>query len=577
MESVWSGGGRLERLRGDGARLALALGAVVALQILVILAGDSRFGSGSDAGGRAASIAAAVDNGGCDHDLGYWAADADPSGVHHPLTRSDASSGRYLQPTDVVYVCAAATSALFGPAMALAVSVLGVVMAAAGAWLLDRASGGAGWLALALTGGVGSIAFYGADTWEHAPAAGAAILGTALLIRTSGYTSGVIGGALWGLAVAFRLETGLVALALALVLALTAPLRRALLRSWPRQALFAASALVVVAGDRILERAVLSSGIRDSRVVGSAGGGGGQIAGAASNVGQRARDVLVTNLGTRPDDTDVLAFAVGAVFCAALGLLAVDLVRGSLGHRIRYGGAAVIALVLLLSTVDRGFVPGMFVAAPLAVVGVVVAVRSGPSGPVPPALARAALVALPVIWAFQWVGNLTAQWGGRYQLVSAGLLTVAGIAGLRDRWHTFGGRVILAAAVWIGLLGLAWHVERTMLIAEPFDDLAEVPCDGVLVSAEEFFLREGGGLDAVQQQQLGDCALLTSTPASAVDALGVAAEMGVRRGTVVYRGTGSVAASSLRPWTIESVTADRLGRLPVTVVEVRLASNTRSP
>ena len=91
----------------DNPRVALALAClgIVVVQVFVLVAGDSRVFSGSDSGGRAAAVAAASENGGCDHDLGYWAADADPKGRAHPMFNTVAVDGRFIQPVTLPYVC----------------------------------------------------------------------------------------------------------------------------------------------------------------------------------------------------------------------------------------------------------------------------------------------------------------------------------------------------------------------------------------------------------------------------------------------------------------------------------------
>ncbi len=554
--------------RRDGARLVVALVALAVIQMLVITLGDSRFASGSDAGGRAAAVVAAVENGNCEHDLGYWASEADPAGNHHPLVNTERSGEAYVQPVDILFVCGASlSSSLLGQPFALVLSVAGVLMAGAGAWLLDRSSGGSGWLALFLVGGVGTVAFYGADVWEHAPAAGAAVLGTALLLTRSGMGAAVIGGTLWGLAIAFRIETGIVALALACVLALTPSLRTPLLKRWPRQAVFSVLVGSVLLFDRWLEQALISSTVRDARIVGDSGGAG-QVARAGGELGQRLRDVLVTNIGVIANDVDPQVFLIGALYCASLLVLALD-VTGIRFRRLHVGAATTVIVVLALKVVSGGFVPGMFVAAPIAAVGAVSAWRGRPGDGLPVALARAALLALPIVWFFQWTGTLTAQWGGRYQLTSGALLTVAGLSALRSGWERPAARVLVGVAVVVGALGLTWHVERTDDVAEVFAELGEVPCDGVLVSAQRFFLREGGGTEAVQAQKLDDCRLLSADPATVPRALTVARTLGIDRATILYRGQGTIDAGALQPWKVQSTSFDDLGRIPVTILQVQ--------
>lgn len=553
-------------------RLLLALLAVAALQIVVVTAGDSRFGSGSDAGGRQAAVAAAEANGGCDHDLGYWAADGDPEGAFHPLANTERVGDRYVQPADIAFVCGSAAASSLGASFGLSLSILGVVLAALGAWMLDRASGGGGWLALVMVGALGAVAPYGADVWEHAPAAGAAVLGTALLLTDRRLGTGAIAGVLWGAAVSLRIETGIVAAALALVLLVTSDQRRRLLRLWPRHLLFGASALATLFADRFLEEQVLTSGVRDARLVGGGGaGGGGQVAQAGADLGQRLRDVFVTNLGVLANDRDLAAVVLGVIFIAALAVLAASVLRGRPEGLPVVAAGIVAGAVVVQRFLDRGFVPGMFAAAPLAMLGALVAVQRRAGAPISAVLARAALLALPVVWVFQWTGSLTAQWGGRYQLTSSAFLTVAALPALRSGLRRTSGRTLVGVAVAVGLLGLSWHAERTHRTADAFERLRDVPCEGVLISAQRFFLREGGGLRDIQRQQLGDCRLLSADPASVPGALAVAAHLGHRQAMVVYHGIGEIDPRSLAPWTVESVGTGELDpELPITVVGLSL-------
>lgn len=568
------GDSRLFHSLGDD-RIALigALGLLLLVQLLVIGAGDSRFSSGSDAGGRAASVAAAVRNGGCDHDLGYWAADADPSGGSHPLVNTERAGDAYVQPTDILYVCAAAAgSSVFGSAFPLLLSVLGVMMAAVGAWSLDRIAGGRGLVSFALVGGLGTVSFYGSDVWEHAPAAGAAILGTALLLGRQGAWSALAGGALWGIAVSLRIETGVVAMAIGAVLIATPQLRRRFLEGWTRTLVFLATGVGVLTADRVLERVVLSSNVRDARAVGgvaAGGGGGGQVGQAASELGQRTSDILLTNIGIVAR-SDLYTYLLGTIYCLSLLGLALDHVGVRIGRALLGLCSIVTVLVVGLVVVDPGFVPGMLVAAPLSILGAIVAVQRGAQPMVHVAIARAALLALPVIWTFQWTGSLDAQWGGRYQLTSAGLLTVVGVSVLNRHRPSWSGRVLLGAAVAIGAMGLGWHVERTLAIAEVFEEMSELECNGVLISADEFLLREAGGTTEIQSQKIDGCRLLSTTIPQVPQALSIAEREDVRQATIIFRGHGSVDDELFEPWRKLSTVQTSLGRIPVTLVEVDL-------
>src|SRR3546814_14192021 len=72
--------------------------------------------------------------------------------------------------------------------------------------------------------------------------------------------------------------------------------------------------------------------------------------------------------------------------------------------------AAVIVLVIFNRVTPLGFLPGAFIAAPVAVVGAAVALRSS-EPPTVRALARGALLSMPLVWVFQWTGAPAAPRG----------------------------------------------------------------------------------------------------------------------------------------------------------------------
>ena len=61
---------------------------------------------------------------------------------------------------------------------------------------------------------------------------------------------------------------------------------------------------------------------------------------------------------------------------------------------------------------DLGFVPGLFVAFPVAIAGLRVRCRTSDQRVV----IAIALVSLPIVYLFQFLGGAGPQWGGRYTL-----------------------------------------------------------------------------------------------------------------------------------------------------------------
>ena len=435
--------------------------------------------------------------------------------------------------------------------------------------MIDRHGGGTGWRGAVFVGVLGPVAFYGADLWEHAPSTGAAVLGTACLLSRTDRWTGLLGGALWGIAVSFRLEAGIVAVALGLVILFTPALRLFLMRAKIRAALFTVAAVSVFVVDRLLEQLVLASAVRNDRVVGPGPSGGGLAGQVGSDLGQRVRDVLVTNVGIIANDRDIGGFVLGTLYLAALVVLSIGVTGRRLPRWIRVLSIVWVVIVSLMIAVDPSFVPGMFVAAPLAALGAVCASARGPSSSVPLALGRAGLLSLPLIWAFQWTGSLSAQWGGRYQLTVAAFLTLSGLPAMRNTRDRSAALTLVGASVVVGLVAMVWHVERTNDIGPVFAELASVECPGqLIVSTHEFLIREGGGTGPVQEQRLGNCRLLSTTPAGAIDALDVALETGREAATILYAGSVDRSRLELDHWDIDSVELLDAGRIPLTVVQV---------
>ena len=69
------------------------------LVLVVVFAGDPGVHSGSDAGGKAATVAAMAEPGRDGVDLGYWAESADPDGDLHPLYNTYRTSQGWVQVT----------------------------------------------------------------------------------------------------------------------------------------------------------------------------------------------------------------------------------------------------------------------------------------------------------------------------------------------------------------------------------------------------------------------------------------------------------------------------------------------
>lgn len=544
----------------------LLLALVLLAQLLVLFLSAPRSYSGSDAGGRAAAVAAAADRGSCDHDLGYWAAPWDPTARVHPMVNTLAVDDRFVQPSAILFVCAASPLAsTFGLDGALVLSIAGVLAAAAGAWMLERTFGGSGTWSLVLVGLIGPVAFYGTDIWEHALAAGAALLGTGLLVRGLGREgrwrlAALSGGLLWGLAVTLRTETALVAVSLGVAFVLIGDTRGRVMRAW-REVLVSISAVgAILILDAWLEATVIGTGYRTDRA-------GGRVSGATDASTAWINDVAATTVGFVANDTDVAVMAYGGLFVLAVLVLGAAIAT----TRVSPSNEVVVAVVIGALLVGRlarglGFVPGMLTAAPVAVIGLwTLRQRAAPVR----AVALGAILCLPAVWALQWRGNLIAQWGGRYVLLSGALLTVCGVVELDAHPRRWVRTVLLGAAVAVGLFGTAWKVDRSHVADEVISDLEEVSCDDVLVITEPFIPREGGAHADLREGRLGgDCRFLSARPGDLSHALDVAQAVGVAEVTVLTSPLGDGLVASLGIEGVRDVGSLHLGTLQFRRFEV---------
>ncbi len=460
-----------------------AVAALVALYLGVAALGDTRAYSGSDAGGKAATVKVMAERGDWDPDVGYWAASADPEGRLHPLVKTGRIGDRWIQAASLPMVLASVPLwNLAGPPGLLALPIAGAVLAATAARRLARTLGArTGWPAFFLVGAASPVAFYALDFWEHAPALGLFLLAVSLLLGPDVSRRAAVGGGLAaGAAVAVRAEMAIYLLVLSLVVAAVGECRRQWLRR-PLLAVASAGVAAAVLGlHQALERAVLGAGIQTARV-------GSQASSVGSSLGERARDAAVTSVGLFADDSRS-ALLLGGVAVASLVGLGLVACRGT---AVLWRPAAVLSggLMLFRMVGGLGFVPGSLASAPVGGA----AVAASPASARLRVVVAGALVALPLVWAVQWTGDLVPQWGGRYTLATGALLTVAGSVALeRSGWRRPAAVVLVALSVAMAGYGLAWHVERTNFYGAVTERIAREPADVAVVSALNHLGREVG-------------------------------------------------------------------------------------
>ena len=402
---------------------------------------------GTDTGGKVATFEVMAERGRFDPDVGYWAERWDPDGSLHPLAyTSHTSSGRWVNVTTLpalwvgwrLYDVGGYRAALLVPmAGSLAAAFAGLALLRRLGVADDRWAWG-GFLVVALAS---PLTIYALDFWEHS-------LGVALM-------------------------------AWAVVLLVDA--RSSASRSrWVRVAgggVLVTAAAVPLVGNEVVERAVVGSTIRASRVAGTA-------AAVGDLPTDRVREAAITLFGFEGSD---LGIVLGATAC---GLLVLAAVRRDLGVAVVAAVAAGGLFLVRVGVSGLGFVPG------LATAWILPAHAAGrPStggGDTAPRrfVLVVALGAVPLVLATQFRGGAGPQWAGRYLLTSGLLLAVVGWSALAAR-PAFLRAAFVGLAVAVTAFGLAWTRTRTHDVERTIAALETRP-EPVLVSGVFHLAREGG-------------------------------------------------------------------------------------
>jgi hypothetical protein len=480
---VWR---RIGRVLRQPLLAGLLLGGVY---LLLSFAMSPRGYLGTDTGAKVATLDVMVTRGQWQPGIGYWAEDHDPTGRLHPILDARPSDGDWVHVTTLpMLLLGRPLYAAGGYRLALLLPMAGAIAAAFASRSIARravstADEGVGWTAFWVVGLASPIAVYALDFWEHAPGVACMVGAVALLAaildgsRHRGWA--VAAGALLGASATMRTETFVYALvAVGLACAALLWTSRSL---WPPTAVGALAVAGFAApwfGNVLLERA-LGGNDRGARVAGATRGA------AVADLAHRAREAWTTLLALRPADRSELA---GLLFAA---LVVAALVYSRRSKERVAAGLLVVAGALQGLAILSGlnFVPGMLVAAPIAVVGVVWWPRAGSVG------ARyslaVAVTSLPLVWLFQFLGGAGPQWAGRYALSSCILLVALGVAAL----HRSDSRVLAVGLIGLSALvttsGVLWLAERSHAVDDYFEMLVRRPED-VVVVRNGFFVREGG-------------------------------------------------------------------------------------
>ena len=268
-------------------------------------------------------------------------------------------------------------------------------------------------------------------------------------------------------------------------------------------------------------------------------------------MGDRLNEALVTLLGAKGDTLASALIGLGVVGAVVIAARAER--RGERGVAMAVLALAALPYVAGALT-DLSFVPGMLVAFPLAIGALLVPPRGKAQ-----LVVVMAVGALPLVWAFQYLGGAGPQWGGRYILTSGVLLGVVATVRLRDDLPVV-ARGLTVLSIGVAALSVVWLGVRSRSVERLFDDLVAVDAD-VMVSRGAFLLREGGAATTGQRWLSVDSETTFKT------AIDVAERSGASTLAVVEYGTEDVPDAAIPDgWTVvERRTFDLTGS-PVGVV-----------
>jgi hypothetical protein len=482
-----TGSPRSGALRAWLTRPLVACLVLLAVYATITLAfNDPRGTLGTDTGGKLATLHVMDREGSLVPEIGYWATAADPKGDVHPIFYTFQVDGKWVNVTTLPMVYAAyPLFELGGDRAVLLIPMLGSVLCALAARALARRLGpGTGWTAFWVMGLLSPVAIYALDFWEHSVGLALMLWGVYWLLRAGAPSARVrtaaIAGALFGAAACMRTEALVYLVVCAGVMLLAWLWRTRSLRTTIARgvAVLAGAAVPLLLNDA-LERLVLGGTIRAGRAADTAAD-----AGVSATV--RVQEAFTTFLGmNRFSHTADYVFGALIVVCVALGVR--SLLRAG-DDRIPVGASAALAAALFLYLVGfssgLGFVPGLLTASPFAAVGLFVGWRADVR-----IITVMALVALPVVWVFQYSGGAGPQWGARYTLLSGALLLVAAAVVL-DRHRSALVAACVVAALVTGF-GLTWLSVRSTWAAHGIEQLVDRH-DQAVISGEAHVLREGG-------------------------------------------------------------------------------------
>jgi hypothetical protein len=442
----------------------------------------------ADSGGKLATMRVMEQRGALDPDIGYWAADDDPDGELVPLHYTGPSGDGFVQASTLPMLYAAfPLYDVGGTRAALLLPMLGGVLSALAARALALRLGRdrtAGWIAFWAVGLATPVALYAVSFWEHTLGLAAMLWGIVLALdlveRPERAWRALAAGVLFGGAAAMRTEALVYAAVTgAAVLAVLAARRVRVTRIVADAAVAFTGLVVVLASNHALEILTAGEGRRTDRTTQTA-------IDAAGETAQRI-EAAVTSLFGVNGFTVTVDWLVGVVI-AAVVVMAVVFLCDPRPTRRRIGTALLAMVVLLYALRFAGgfnYVPGLFVATPLAAAGVWGAVRLSAARLV----VVIAAVPIPLLWVSQYVDSQRFQWGYRFALTSMVLLAVVGIVALAR--HRAALVAVIGLSALVTAYGLVFLAVRSGSIADGMRAL-DARNDAVVVSMERHLFREGG-------------------------------------------------------------------------------------
>lgn len=446
----------------------------------------------TDVGGKTATVEVILEDGWRNIDLGYWAEDLDPDGSLYPMSHTSQNGDAWVNVTTLpmLYI-AAPLVALGGMRLAILIPVLGAVMAAAGARRLAGmlgADAGQQRLTFWLVGIASPATIYALDFWEHTLGLGLMVWGAVGVLRASRAEATPLwipaaSGLSFAAGASMRQEALVYGFVAGAVLGLTLLVARRPLTAIIRGTSMVVGTATGFAANIALENAVFGTDRRSERSANAAGKVG-------EDLGFRIREAIESALAPMSGGTTI-TYAVAFGLAACLGLLAWRADGPSEERRILWYGLAAISVFVALDLLIDGmrFIPGLLATTPLAAFGAVRGWRQRDHRIV----ALLAIAPLPLVWAVQYTGGVSAQWGGRYIMTTGTLLTVLAVVSCSTPQARATLRHVAAGAVAITLIGVGWTVMRTHAFADVSRHIADRPED-VVVFENASLGRETGPL-----------------------------------------------------------------------------------